>query len=68
MTRYKLALLGTLAAPAVSFAAVPEAVTTAMTAAVTDSVAMATLLLPIAAGVVAIMIGVKFIKRIKGAV
>lgn len=51
-----------------SFAAVPEAYTTAITSATTDGAAMAGSLLGVAAAIVVVMIALKFVKRIKGAV
>jgi len=64
-----LALLGGLSALAgSSFAAVPAAYTTAITDATTDGAAMAGALLGVAAAIVVVMIALKFVKRIKGAV
>lgn len=51
-----------------SFAAVPEAYTDAITDATTDGAAMAGSLLGVAAAIVVVMIALKFVKRIKGAV
>jgi len=64
-----LGLLAVLSAVAVSsFAAVPAAYTDAITDATTDGAAMAGALLGVAAAIVVVMIALKFIKRIKGAV
>jgi hypothetical protein len=54
--------------PFAAFAAVPAAFTDAVTDATTDGAAMAAALLGVAAAIVIVMIGVKFVKRIKGAV
>jgi hypothetical protein len=51
-----------------ALADVPAAFTTAVSSATTDGAAMAAALIGIAAAVVIVMIGVKFVKRIKGAV
>lgn len=62
-------LLGLLALfPALALAQVPAAFTTAVTDATTDGAAMAGALIGVAAAIVVVMIGVKFVKRIKGAV
>jgi hypothetical protein len=66
LSRAGLGLAGLL--PLASFAAVPAAFTTAVTDATTDGAAMAGSLIGIAAAIVVVMIGVKFVKRIKGAV
>lgn len=60
------ASLGALALPVM--AAVPEAFTDAVADATTDGAAMATALLGVAAAVVIVMIALKFIKRLRGAV
>lgn len=63
------ALLAVIASvPSVAFAAVPAAFTTAVTDVTADGVGMAGALVGIAAAVVALMIAIKFVKRIKGAV
>lgn len=69
-TRFAIpALAGSLLAlPGLTFAAVPESFTTAVTAVTADGAAMAGALVGIAAAVVAVMIALKFVKRIKGAV
>lgn len=54
--------------PFAAMADVPAAYTTAITAATTDGAAMAGALLGVAAAIVVVMIGVKFVKRIKSAV
>ena len=54
--------------PSIALAAVPAGFTTAVGTATTDGAAMAGALLGIAAAIVVVMIGVKFVKRIKGAV
>lgn len=59
---------GLLSLAGVAAADVPAAFTTAVTSATTDGAAMAAALIGIAAAVVVVMIGVKFVKRIKGAV
>jgi hypothetical protein len=59
---------GLLSIAGVASAAVPEAFATAVNSATTDGAAMAASLIGIAAAVVVVMIGVKFVKRIKGAV
>jgi len=51
-----------------AFAAVPAAYTDAIDAATTDGAAMAVSLLGVAAAIVVVMIALKFVKRIKGAV
>lgn len=66
--RSKLLALSAGLLPLVASAAVPEAFTTAVTSATTDGAAMAAAIIGIAAAVVVVMIGVKFVKRIKGAV
>jgi len=64
-----LGLLAGLSALAGStFAAVPTAYTEAITDATTDGAAMAGSLLGVAAAIVVVMIALKFVKRIKGAV
>lgn len=64
----RLAALGAGVLPVVSFAEVPAAFTGAITDATADGAAMAVALLGVTAAVVLVMIGIKFIKRIKGAV
>lgn len=64
----RLAALGSALVAGSSFAAVPAAFTTAVTDATTDGAAMAVALLGVAAAVVVVMIALKFVKRIKGAV
>lgn len=54
--------------PGLALAQVPAAFTTAVTDATADGAAMAAALIGIAAAIVVVMIGVKFVKRIKGAV
>ncbi len=54
--------------PALALAQVPAAFTTAVTDATADGAAMAGALIGIAAAIVVVMIGVKFVKRIRGAV
>jgi hypothetical protein len=68
--RNRLALVTGLGVGAVApaFAAVPTAFTDAIGDATTDGAAMATALLGVAASVVIVMIALKFVKRIKGAV
>jgi len=61
-------LAGLSALAGSSFAAVPAAYTTAITDATTDGAAMAGSLLGVAAAIVVVMIALKFVKRIKGAV
>lgn len=59
---------GALALVGSAQAAVPAAYTTAITDATTDGAAMAGSLLGVAAAIVVVMIALKFVKRIKGAV
>lgn len=54
--------------PGLALAQVPAAFTTAVTDATADGAAMAAALIGIAAAIVVVMIGVKFVKRIRGAV
>jgi len=54
--------------PGLALAQVPAAFTTAVTDATADGAAMAAALIGIAAAIVVVMIGVKFMKRIRGAV
>jgi len=54
--------------PGFALAQVPAAFTTAVTDATADGAAMAAALIGIAAAIVVVMIGVKFVKRIRGAV
>lgn len=54
--------------PGLALAQVPAAFTTAITDATADGAAMAAALIGLAAAVVVVMIGVKFVKRIRGAV
>jgi len=69
INRLKLASAGALLAlPALSFAAVPASFTTAVTDITADGVSMAGALAGVAAAVVVVMIAVKFVKRLKGAV
>jgi len=64
-----LALLGGLSAVAGSvLAEVPAAYTTAIADATADGAEMAGALLGVAAAIVVVMIALKFVKRIKGAV
>ncbi len=66
---FKRAGLGALAlSPSLALAQVPAAFTTAVADATTDGAAMAAALIGIAAAIVVVMIGVKFVKRIRGAV
>jgi len=68
ITRTRVSLALAMASlPVLSFAAVPEAFTTAVTGATTDAAAMAAALLGVAAAVVVVMIALKFVKRIKSA-
>jgi len=66
----RLATLGSLAlfSAGSAFAAVPAAYTDAIDDATTDGAAMAGSLLGVAAAIVVVMIALKFVKRIKGAV
>lgn len=66
-SRFGLAGLG-LALPTLALAQVPAAFTAAVTDATADGAAMAGALIGIAAAIVVVMIGVKFVKRIRGAV
>lgn len=70
MEKVRLNLLGllALALPGLAFAQVPAAFTTAVADATTDGAAMAGALIGVAAAIVVVMIGVKFVKRIRGAV
>lgn len=63
---FSLGALGLL--PGLALAQVPAAFTTAVTDATADGAAMAAALIGIAAAIVVVMIGVKFVKRIRGAV
>jgi hypothetical protein len=66
---FKRVGLGSLAlAPGLALAQVPAAFTSAISSATTDGAAMAAALIGLAAAVVVVMIGVKFVKRIRGAV
>jgi hypothetical protein len=66
---WKRAGLGALAlSPTLALAQVPAAFSSAVTSATTDGAAMAAALIGLAAAVVVVMIGVKFVKRIRGAV
>lgn len=69
MNRIRLGLLaiGTGFAGS-SFAAVPASFTTAVTDVTTDGAAMAGALVGVAAAIVIVMIAMKFVKRLKGAV
>jgi len=58
---------GTLGAIGSALAAVPAAFTDAIDAATADGAAMAGALIGVAAAIVVVMLGVKFVKRIKGA-
>ena len=66
--RIGASLAGASLLPALAFAAVPAEFTDAVSDATADGAAMAGALLGIAAAIVVVMIGVKFVKRIKGAV
>jgi len=66
--RSRIAALSLLPLSGFALADVPVAFTTAVTDATADGADMATALLGVAAAVVVVMIALKFVKRIKGAV
>lgn len=67
--RNRLALvMGLSLASASAFADVPAAFTTAVTDITTDGAAMAGSLVAVAGAIVVVMIALKFVKRLKGAV
>lgn len=69
MNRTRLALVAALSGAAgLAHAQVPPAFTAAVSSATTDGAAMAGSLVAVAAAIVIVMIAMKFVKRLKGAV